>query len=150
MGSYVEHNRTTTTSTVCYSLCVGLFLLLLFVFFFVLFSFSSLTPSSYQRNNISFMATFERVKINNIYMRVCESDSFFLFFSFLLSFSKFDASVVFFSSPHIYLLRPGNIHINNQALTSLFLSSFFLFYYSDAKEREEEKNEVKNKERTNK
>ncbi len=120
MGSYVEHNRTTTTSTVCYSLCVGLFLLLFFFFFFILFSFSPLTPSSYQRNNISFMATFERVKINNISMRICESDSFFL--SFFLSFSKFDASVVFFSSP-------SNIHINNQALTSLFLSSFFVFFF---------------------
>ena len=96
MGSFVEHNRTTTTSTV-YVLFV-----VLACFFslssssssssaasYFLFFFSSslpLTPSSYQRNNISFMATFERAKINNIH----ESDSLVFFFE------NFDASVVFF------------------------------------------------------
>jgi len=55
MGSYVEHNRTTTTSTVCYSLCWPVSSPLLHLIFF-----SSLTPSSYQSNNISFMATFEQ------------------------------------------------------------------------------------------
>jgi hypothetical protein len=77
MGSYVEHNRTTTTSIVCYSLCWPVF-----SFFFVLFSFllslhrpiKATTSASWQRSSKK-----ERVKINNIYMRICESDSFFFF-----------------------------------------------------------------------
>ncbi len=75
MGSYVEHNRTTTTSTVCYSLCWPVSSL-----FFVLFSFplslhrpiKATTSASWQRSSKK-----ERVKINNICKRVRESHSFF-------------------------------------------------------------------------
>ncbi len=80
-------------------------------------------------------------------MRIWFFLSFFFFSSLLF---KIWCICCFFFFPSHLFASPGNIHINNQALTSLFLSSFFLFYYSDAKEREEEKNEVKNEERTNK
>jgi hypothetical protein len=86
--------------------------------------FSSLTPSSYQSNNISFMATFEQERASQdkqYYMRVCESDSFFF------SFSKFDASVVFFFLSfffisYICLLRQATY--TQIASFDLFLSVF--------------------------
>ena len=163
-GSFVEHNRTTTTSIVCYSLCAcvcvsGLFLLLrrrllllhLIFFFFSLshsLSLSRLRPIK-ETTSASWQRSSAIVKINNIFLSAYANpilSSFFLFFSSLSLCSRFENLMhllFFFLLTYICFAKQ---HTHTQ-ITSFDLSLvcvrarvFFLSYIAAKERRRRKKN----------